>query len=352
MKKSLMALALFGAFAGVAHAQTAVQIYGNLNVGFIKRSGQTLNIGKLAANTLGFKGTEELGNGLKALFQMEIRYEPDTGTVENGNRPLFQGESRVGLQGDFGMVRIGRGRPALQETLAAFDPWRGQTTPVGFYTDIELAGYNSSPLNPDGPGNTNNNRWSNAVWYNTNVYNGFQLNTTFATKEPTGNPAPVGVAPATVYPINAEASVNPFSVTGTYNNGPFGAVLGYERNAVEHKVYSIGGSFAATTDLRVMAVYTHLDQAHTRADVPRVKAWILGANYALGPGKINAGYGQKHPENAATTKQLSLGYDYSLSKRTFVFLDASRKKDITTANGSFAIPSTVNTYDIGLNHSF
>src|SRR3954467_12430742 len=116
MKKSLMAVAMFGAFAGVAHAQTAVQIYGTVDAGFIKRTGQTLNIGKRAANTLGFKGTEELGNGLKALFQLEIRYEPDTGTNELATplntttgaaatfRPLFQGQSRVGLQGDFGMV--------------------------------------------------------------------------------------------------------------------------------------------------------------------------------------------------------------------------------------------------------
>ena len=39
-------------------------------------------IGKRAANTLGFKGTEDLGNGLKALFQLEMRYEPDTGLNE------------------------------------------------------------------------------------------------------------------------------------------------------------------------------------------------------------------------------------------------------------------------------
>ena len=53
MKKSLLALALFGAFAGVANAQSAVQIYGTVDAGMIKRSNQTLNIGKRANNTLG-----------------------------------------------------------------------------------------------------------------------------------------------------------------------------------------------------------------------------------------------------------------------------------------------------------
>src|SRR5213595_1593937 len=101
MKKSLLAMALLGAFSGVAQAQTPVQIYGNVDVGAVKRTNQTLAIGKRANNTLGFKGVEDLGNGLKALFQLEIRYEPDSGTVEQGaggaQRPLFQGQSRVGL---------------------------------------------------------------------------------------------------------------------------------------------------------------------------------------------------------------------------------------------------------------
>jgi predicted porin len=70
MKKSLMAVALVGAFAGVAHAQTAVQIYGTIDAGVQKRTGQTLTIGKRASNTLGFKGTEDLGMGLKALCQL------------------------------------------------------------------------------------------------------------------------------------------------------------------------------------------------------------------------------------------------------------------------------------------
>jgi predicted porin len=352
MKKSLMALALFGAFAGVAHAQTAVQIYGNVDAGFVKRSGSTLSIGKRAANTLGFKGNEDLGNGLKALFQLEIRYEPDTGTVENGNRPLFQGESRVGLAGDFGMVRIGRGRPAYQESIAAFDPWHGLPTPAGFYTDPTVAGYNSDPLGaPVG----SNNRWSNAIWYNSNPFSGFQVNATFATKEAAGGPAvtdPSTTPARVVYPANSEASAHPFSLSGTYNNGPLGAIIAYERNAVETKVWSIGGSIAPMPDLRVMATYSKQDQGHTRLFNPKTKAWVLGATYAMGPGKVLAGYGQKHPDGAVKTKQLSLGYEYSLSKRTYVYVDASRKKDITTAAGTLALPSTINHYDIGLNHSF
>ena len=50
MKKSLVAVALLGGFAAVAQAQTAVQIYGNLDAGLVKRTDQSIQIGKRAAN--------------------------------------------------------------------------------------------------------------------------------------------------------------------------------------------------------------------------------------------------------------------------------------------------------------
>ncbi|GAB3473880.1 porin [Massilia terrae] len=353
MKKSLMALAFLGAFAGVAHAQTAVQIYGNLDAGFIKDTDKTLSIGKRAANTLGFKGTEDLGNGLKALFQLEIRYEPDTGTVESNSRPLFQGQSRVGLQGDFGMVRLGRGLTPMQETIGAFEPWHGLPTSAGFYTDVEVAGYTSQPLDPAG---SSNNRWSNGFWYNSpaNLWGGFQVNAAVATKEANGGAALVGTGTSTApqYPANSEASANPFSLSATYNNGPVSAMAAYERNAVETKFWSLGGAINATPDLKLMATYARQDQGHTFAFNPRTKAWVLGAQYSVGPGKVLAGIGSKNPDGAPKTKQFSLGYEYSLSKRTYVYVDASRKKDITGATHLLSNPSTVNHYDVGVNHSF
>jgi predicted porin len=343
MKKSLLALALLGAFASVAQAQTAVQIYGTVDAGLVKRSDQTLAIGKRANNTLGFKGTEELGNGLKALFQLEIRYEPDTGTIESVTRPLFQGQSRVGLQGDFGMVRLGRGLTAFQETSTAFEPFHGIPSPVGFQTDLTVAGYTSDPLGT--PGNSTN-RFSNALFYNSPEFSGFQVNTTVATKEAGGNTTPVAQ-----YGINSEASANPFSVSTTYKNGPVGAMLAYERNAVETKLWSIAGSVFATPELKMMASYTRQDRGHTVVANPKTKAWVLGANYTMGPGKFLAGYGQKTPDGFAKTKQFSLGYEYSLSKRTYLYVDASRK----TGNTVAATPSQstrINTYDVGMNHAF
>jgi predicted porin len=346
MKKSLLALTLLGAFAGVAQAQTAVQIYGTVDAGFTKRTDQTLAIGKRANNTLGFKGTEELGSGLKALFQLEIRYEPDTGMLESNTRPLFQGQSRVGLQGDFGMVRLGRGLTAFQETITAFEPWHGLPTPAGFQTDLQVAGYTSDPSSPAG---NSNNRFSNALFYNSPEFAGFQVNTTIATKEANNGVAiqgrnPTGTAPQ--YGTNFEASVNPYSISATYKNGPVAAMLATERNAVETRLWSIAGSIFATPELKLMASYQRQNQDHTKVQDALTKAWILGANYTMGPGKILAGYGQKSPDGVLKTKQLSVGYEYSLSKRTYLYADASKKK------GGIQNPETLNTYSLGVNHAF
>ena len=350
MKKSLLALTLLGAFASVAQAQSAVQIYGTVDAGLIKSTNQTLNIGKRANNTLGFKGTEDLGNGLKALFQLEMRYEPDTGTLESATRPLFQGQSRVGLQGDFGMVRLGRGLTALYESSTAFEPWHGLPTPAGFQTDLQVAGYATafgSGADPLGVAGNSGNRFANAVFYNSPEFAGFQVNTTIATKENNGGAyIGNGTAAAPQYPASVIGSVNPYSISTTYKNGPVAAMLATERNAVETRLWSIAASIFATPELKLMASYQRQNQEHTKTLNPLTKAWILGANYTMGPGKILAGYGQKTPDGLAKVKQLSVGYEYSLSKRTYLYADASKKK-----NPALAIP-TVNTYALGVNHAF
>ena len=353
MKKSLLALTLLGAFASVAQAQSAVQIYGTVDAGVTKRTEQTLNIGRRANNTLGFKGTEDLGNGLKALFQLEIRYEPDTGTLEQGaggQRPLFQGQSRVGLQGDFGMVRLGRGLTALYESSTAFEPWHGLPTPAGFQTDLQVAGYATafgSGADPLGVAGNSGNRFANAVFYNSPEFAGFQVNTTIATKENNGGAyIGNGTAAAPQYPASVIGSVNPYSISTTYKNGPVAAMLATERNAVETRLWSIAASIFATPELKLMASYQRQNQEHTKTLNPLTKAWVLGANYTMGSSKILAGYGQKTPDGVAKTKQLSVGYEYSLSKRTYLYADASNKK------GGVQNPQTINTYSLGVNHAF
>ncbi|MET0266421.1 MAG: porin [Duganella sp.] len=349
MKKSLVALALLGTACGV-HAQSSVNIYGTLDAGLAKRTGPgtTTVVGKRDNNKLGFRGVEDLGNGLKALFHLEIRYESDTGAIENTTRPLFQGQSRVGLQGDFGTVRIGRGLTAFQETSTGFEPWSGMPAVSGYQTDLQVAGYTSDPLSPAG---NSLNRFSNAVFYNTPVIAGiFQLNLTVASKEANGNPVIIGRGTAAnpQFPANSMATVVPYSLSATATRGPFAAYGAYERNAVDTTLWSVGASFKPLEALKLMATYQKQDQAESVLINPETKAWVLGANYTVGPGMVRAGYGQKKPDNQLNnpaidkTRQFSLGYDYSLSPRTYLYADATRKKAATAFN----------FYSVGVHHNF
>lgn len=341
MHTPLLALALAAAFSGAAQAQSSVTVYGALDAGLVKRTGSKMTIGKRDANTLGFKGVEELGSGLKALFQLEIRYEPDTGTLESGVRPLFQGQSRVGLQGGFGTLRIGRGITAYMESITAFDPFHGLPSPAGFYADVAVAGYTTQPL--DATGNSFN-RISNAAFYNSPERAGLQFNATIATREANGGPAIVGRGTSALpqYRANAEALANPFSISGTYKGGTMAAMLGFERNGIESTLWSVAASVKPLKALKLMASYADQDRGHTMAVNENTTAWVVGANYTLASGTVLLGYGRKEPDGAASTRQLSIGYEYPLSKRTYVYADASDKK----------AASTVRHFDLGIRASF
>lgn len=345
MKTHLLALGILGAFASLAQAQSNVTLYGTIDVGVIKQTGQKVAIGKRANNTLGFRGTEDLGNGLKALVHLELRYEPDTGTNETSatgiERPLFQGQSRVGLQGAFGMVRLGRGLTALQESIIRFEPFHGLPHTAGFYTDLAIAGYTSEPLNNVG---NSKNRFSNALWYNSPEVGGFQLNATVSTREARGGPAVVGRGTPALpqYRANSEASTTPYSLSATFKRGPAAFMLATERNAVETELWSAAASLYVMPSLNLMASYQRQDEEHTRLFNHNTKAWVVGLNWTMGPGKLLAGYGRKKPDGQLTTRQLSIGYEYSLSKRTYLYADASQKKTASTAR----------YYAVGINHAF
>ncbi|WP_436542727.1 porin [Janthinobacterium sp. ZB1P44] len=362
MKKSLVALALFGAFAATAQAQSSVQIYGTIDAGLGKATGSTTAVTKRDNNKLGFKGTEDLGNGLKAIFQLEIRYESDTGTIENtsGNnsRPLFQGQSRVGLQGDFGTVRLGRGLTAYQEVSTSFEPWSGMPTQAGFQTDLTVAGYTSDPLSPTG---NSRNRFSNAVFYNSPVFNGFQLNATVAAKEANNNSAVPARAPGNsvtfasgnrAVAANVAPTSTPYSISATYTSTGFAAMAAYERNGLQAKLWSVAASVNPIPELKVMLSIQHQKDDDFKIINTGTKSWVLGANYDVGPGKIRAGYGQKTPDGVVKTKQASLGYDYNLSKRTYVYADISNKKAAVADSINYNVAKSINYVGIGVHHNF
>jgi predicted porin len=108
MKKSLVALAVL-AFAGAASAQSSVTLYGKFNAGFGKTTGGKLEMRNGADGSdsrFGFRGSEDLGGGLRANFLFEAGVDVESGAFTSAN--AFQRQIWGGLSGSAGEVRLGR----------------------------------------------------------------------------------------------------------------------------------------------------------------------------------------------------------------------------------------------------
>lgn len=114
MKKSLLALAVMGAFTAPAFAQNSVTLYGVIDIGidYINNAGGhaawKMQDGILQGSRWGLKGSEDLGGGTKAIFQLENGFHPTTGGLGQGQRE-FGRQAYVGLTNDsFGTLTLGR----------------------------------------------------------------------------------------------------------------------------------------------------------------------------------------------------------------------------------------------------
>jgi predicted porin len=129
MKKSALALAVLAALSlnNSANAQTNVQVYGLIDAGVeaVNHAGpndggmvRVISGGKNTSRW-GFRGTEDLGGGLKAVFNLEGGILMDTGAADGA---LFKRQANVGLDGSFGRVVIGRSFTTTYDLVIKFDP--------------------------------------------------------------------------------------------------------------------------------------------------------------------------------------------------------------------------------------
>lgn len=306
MKKTLIASAILG-LAGFTHAQTTTSLatktditfYGDLDIGVTNIERQDAIVGRGDNNKIGIKGSQDVGSGLSAVFQLEARYEPDTGTTESATaRPLFQGESRAGLKGAFGTVQLGRALTAVQNDLGDFQAWGliSNRANLGLFAG---AGYNSDPLNAG----SSQNRFSNGLFYNSPVVgNGFQANASVATKEALGTGTPKS---------------NPYSLSGIYSRGPASAMVGFEQNAINTTFWTVAGAYVLG-DIKLMGSYA---QQKLETNNLKTNGATISASYKLASGAVLAGYGNNKPDNTDQTDQYSLGYQYNFNANTFLYTD-------------------------------
>jgi len=131
MNKSLITFAILAAAAGTAAAQSNVTVYGKIDLGVRKAVGATNS--EMATGSdgrLGFKGTEDLGGGNRAFFDLQHRFFPNTGAQDGAQ--FWKGLSQVGIGGAFGQVSFGR------QYIAAFSMIQDKIDPFGGDTVAQL----------------------------------------------------------------------------------------------------------------------------------------------------------------------------------------------------------------------
>lgn len=325
MQKSLIALAVLSTVAATASAQSSVTLYGRVDAGLAKKLGSygsstktQVGVEDLQSSRLGVRGVEDLGGGLKAIFNLEHGLKTDTGGVADSAR-FWNRRAVVGLEGGFGRVVLGR------EQSPAYTLVEGPASPWGIYT---VAGYakiikggRSTQIDPQ--------RFDNSITYSLSM-SGFTGSLQWAAKEETGT-----------------SNKNPFGFALSYAAGPFYAGLGYVNpKDADDSWTTLFGSY----DFGMVKLGAFFGTGRDAAD-GKTQSWLLSATAPLGSGQLRVGYGQLKEdidttaaENKETTvRQFGIGYHYALSKRTWLYVDV--------ANDSKAQESKTG-YDIGIRHDF
>jgi predicted porin len=350
MKKSLLALAVLGAFAGAAYAQSSVTVYGIVDLGFDSTSngaddnGRTNGIrsGGQSASRIGFKGTEDLGNGLKALFQLEATIQADTGATfgaTNGNNGGFNRFATVGLQSQtFGTVLLGRQTSVIKDAYDQIDPF-GDGGTVGAISNIFFAGLLSG----------DNGRISNSVKYQSNSFSGFKASAAYGFGETAGSTG---------------ANSN-FGVNLGYTNGGLNVQYGYHnQDATDRATLTKEGKaksnfLGATYDFGVAKLHgAFADSKLTEVgfDDVKVRNYMLGVSAPVGPGTIFASYAVNDIRKVdnADTKKIAISYSYDLSKRTNLYTGYSKTSNDENVRlgGAAAFGKDPSTFNVGIRHKF
>jgi len=296
MQRKILAAALFAtAFPIAALAQSNVQMYGVMDAALAheetgtpgQKSTWKVNSGNQSSSRIGFRGTEDLGDGLKAMFNIEAGVALDTGAADSN---LFQRRAVVGLENSFGLLTVGREYSPIAAVAAMSDVF-GQ----GFY------GTNLSAFGSQGA-NRLTRRLDNSVNIKTSAWNGLRAYLAYSAGEKTVDPSGNLVGGALEY---------------TFGN--LGLSAGYhtiKRLAIEEdKEMAFGASFKIDA-FDIKGNYLSADNAGPNN---KYKQYNLGAAFTMDANKFFVNYQQQKLESGAKGKTVAIAYTYSLSKRTNVY---------------------------------
>jgi predicted porin len=341
VKRLAAAAAVFAVAAAplLAAAQTNVQLYGILDAAISSQDvggpeGRTtvVNSGNQSSSRFGFRGTEDLGNGLKAMFNLEAGTSIDTGA---GDSALFGRRAVVGLEGGFGSLTLGREYSPIAAIAGATDAF-GQ----GFYGS-NLSAFTTNRLT---------RRLANSVNYKSPSWNGLKVLAAYAAGEVTTVNTPSGDLKG----VGVE-----YGVGGLYLGAAYHVINRVPADNDKETAFGAGYKFAQLGDFEIKANYMAAD----REGAAKYKQANLGGSMPFGPHRVYANY-QRQEQGNARGNSWALAYTYSLSKRTNLY--ASYASLDNNASGVFGLSSSSVTiapaatslgkdpsvYSLGLRHTF
>ena len=364
MKMKMIAIALAGFAAASAHAQSNVTIYGTADVSMesVKATGGVDQYGSRSrlnggSSLIGFRGAEDLGSGLKAVFQIETAVNMDS-NAGNGNSSFGASrDSYVGLNGGFGTVALGYLSHPYRSEMLSYDPVPGDAS-VGRMNGV-MGSLNGgfSPLIR-----------TQAAAYVSPTWNGFSGSIAY-----TGNESKSAYGPGV-----GAGGQNPYGYSGSVNwtNGQarvsYAHTTGFDLTGVDSKQKAdmLAASYNFGQGTTVGAVVERLEDNTFGGADQRRNAWGLNAKHAMGQHEFAAAYYKANDVrtqagnlNDTGASQVVLRYGYNLSKRTQVYGVYSQINNQANANYDFAKPvqtdGTLSTsgndpraIGVGLRHSF
>ena len=340
MKKSLIALAVAGAFAAPAFAATSnVDVYGKLHVSvsmFDDHDDATYNDLQVSSNAsrIGLKGSEDLGGGLSAIWQIEsgVNVDEQNGTLASRN-------SFVGLKGGFGTLLAGNHDSPLKLVGRAVDLF-GDTM--------------ADSRNVMGGGS--DTRVDNVIVYLTPEMGGFGVAAAYFTDD--------GSSTATT---GDAADDGAFNLNATYKNGPIYVGVGYgngdyhENNDLGAHVRVAGGFTMGS--FKLVGQYDSLEDDTPAAGNGDFDAWMVGGAFTMGNIVLKANYmAGEYDRSGVEPTQFTIGADYNLSKRSTVYaLYAASEDGVILGKGggssdqlvSGDVPGKDNdVFSVGMVHNF
>ncbi|MBG9390496.1 porin [Caenimonas aquaedulcis] len=301
----------------LGHAQSTVQIYGTIDefagrltteTATTRSSSTVLNNGGMTTSFLGFRGTEDLGGGLRAVFALETFIRADTGAIGRNDADPFWGRlSIVGLEGGWGKLTLGRHVTPYSLATTLNTPFVGSTTLSPVFAHV----YN---LNLQG-----GTRFDNGVQYSLPRLGGFAADFLYSMGRENATPS-----------VDRKRD-RAFEAVGSYTTGPAKLTAGYHyinlNNAGDdhdQNAWMVAGTYDFGV-IKVNAQHHRVrEQSTTIATNARRRTTEAGVTIPVGAGSILATYVRSSMRDASPAtpdgrRSFSIGYDYNLSKRTDIY---------------------------------